>query len=82
MCEEGISEKDAIQKIWMVDSKGLIVKVCINFLISQCHILGLLNVSIRDIQILCGNLVINMLTEWLFCQPTVRNCKIPAMLSD
>jgi len=28
MGEEGVSEKDAIQKIWMVDSKGLIVKVC------------------------------------------------------
>jgi len=27
MREEGTSEKNAFQKIWMVDSKGLIVKV-------------------------------------------------------
>lgn len=27
MAKEGVSKADAIKKIWMVDSKGLIVKV-------------------------------------------------------
>lgn len=28
MAKEGVSKADALKKIWMVDSKGLIVRVC------------------------------------------------------
>lgn len=31
MAKEGVSYADAVKKIWMVDSKGLIVKVAISF---------------------------------------------------
>lgn len=30
MAKEGVSHTDAVKKIWMVDSKGLIVKVTVS----------------------------------------------------
>lgn len=32
MAKEGVSHADAVKKIWMVDSKGLIVKVTVSYL--------------------------------------------------
>lgn len=29
MQEEGMSKEDALSRIWMVDSRGLLVKVCV-----------------------------------------------------